>query len=360
MCRADPVILNNAGGAVAGEFTTFDVSGGRVVTQMLGTGAGKSFLQKQLNGGGVVDEEFDIFLPGLNRIHTIKYDGNDEFEGLRVAKYSLTSGETEPSATTQGNGQNPYPNMVNMYYYTDGIPAVLSLINFNGVDEAIYTQSNNLKRGYTGNIGVTLYRTHENYNAKSPQIDPVQITIETIQQFRDDYSVWWEFEPATGLTITNQIGSMFSLFSLNCNPLLDPTCTFAREESDELCYPTTIGGETVTSPCSNANVFTPKVQAEKVYPMFWNRVSADPPEEELEIVITVLNVRYAFSVLCIVVPGLFLILVSYTVFLYLRSKDPVNNDSGRGSVIDMTFRKPHAEQDREISIVDEKKNPLQN
>lgn len=351
-------MVNNAGGAVSGSFTSFNVSDGRVLTQMIGTGPGKSFLQQNLNGGNVEREEFEVFLPGLNRNHKIKFDSNDYYDGVRVSKFYMTPGLTSPSEVTQGNGQNPYPNLVNMIYFTEGIPAILSLANFIGVDEDIYQQSSNAKRGYPDYVGVTLYRTRESYNRDAELIEPSEITILTIREFEDDFISWWEFEPATGLTVTNQIASMFSMFTLNCNPMLDPTCTFAREGTTDLCYRTTVGTEAVSSPCSAANVFTPLVQGEKIYPLYWNRVRASPPEDALKAVTDILGVRYAFSILCIVVPGLFFILVLYTVALWARGNGVFESNHNRDSMIGMTNRKSSAPADRTASV-DSEINPMQ-
>ena len=146
---------------------------------------------------------------------------------------------------------------------------------------------------------------------------------------------------------------------MNCNPFLDPTCQFAREYSDELCYPTEIDNEVVTSPCSNANVFTPKVQGEKVYPMYWNRVSAEPPDDALSAVTILLDVRYAFSILCIILPGMFVILSAYTIALWRQNADPaIIHEGGRDSMIDMTFRKSGAATGG-VYLDEVEENPMQ-
>jgi hypothetical protein len=61
-------------------------------------------------------------------------------------------------------------------------------------------------------------------------------------------------------------------------------------------------------------VFTPKIQGEKVFPLFWSKVIAAPPSEAIENAVQLLRVRYAFSILCVIIPGFSLILVLYTIY----------------------------------------------
>jgi hypothetical protein len=363
---ADPSIVKGAGTQYPGTFSAFNLSDGRVVTQVLGTGTGKSFLRKNLNSGDVEEEEFPVYLPGINRVRTAKFHKNKKFDGLRVSKYYLKHDSLDASAESQMKGLLPYPNMVNLLYTSSGLPVILALPNFMGVDSDIYSQTSNAKRGYPDGVGVSMYRTHESYSRDSAEMTPELTTAASIAYYKEDFANWWEWEPATGLTITNQAASMFNMFTMNCNPSLDPTCAFARQEASTMCYPGMLSdGTTVTSPCSNANVFTPLVQGEKVLPMYWNRVAAAPPDNAIASVVDLLDVRYAFSILCILIPSLFIALMCYT--LYLKKKQPQDKESNGGSrdsIIDMTARKSTAapnddRSDRgDVSLAEVGSNPI--
>ncbi len=61
-------------------------------------------------------------------------------------------------------------------------------------------------------------------------------------------------------------------------------------------------------------MFTPLVQGEKVIPVFWQRIIAEPPDRTVDAANGILAVRYAFSVLCIIVPILAFLLLLYTLY----------------------------------------------
>lgn len=104
--------------------------------------------------------------------------------------------------------------------------------------------------------------------------------------------------------------------------MLDANCTFAREGTTDLCYRTTIGGDAVSSKCSAANIFIPLVQGEKIYPIYWNRVSA---------------YQWNFES----ATGVFLILILYTISLWKRRGDqgasPRTRDSKMISIFSLLY-----------------------
>jgi hypothetical protein len=321
---ADPTVIKNANTSIAGTFTGVVVADGRAVTQTVGNGAGKSFLVSDLSDGDVKEKEWQLYATNLQRIRTAEFIKNEDKFDLQTAKYQIKQEFGDEDAATDASersGQMPYPNIINLIYTERGKPAILTNPNFLDVNEAMFTQGNNQKRQYANGVGgVTLHKTRSAYSWNAAEIAPEQMSKASVNENRGTFESYWNYEPATGLTVTNQVTGMFGLFTMNCNPLFDPFCSVKAGYDLDLCYPRKDSNDTdYTLPCSNTNVLTPKVQGEKIFPVYWNSVIASPPQSAIDKAIFLLDVRFGFSILCVIFPCLFFILLVYTCFTWKAS-----------------------------------------
>jgi hypothetical protein len=134
------------------------------------------------------------------------------------------------------------------------------------------------------------------------------MTDTSIADYSSEMRGFTKIEPASGVALDTRAQNMASAFTWNCNPLLDSTCGLlasAYNSSDPLCY---VFGTGTQMPCSNANVFTPRVRGGKVLPIFWSRANLKP-DGVTEIFLEAIDTRHALAIMSLVSPLLFLLVL---------------------------------------------------
>ena len=137
------------------------------------------------------------------------------------------------------------------------------------------------------------------------------------------YTSFLEVGPATGATLDGAFVNMFSTFTWNCNPK-DPDqgcalfpCSSASGAA-AMCYVNAAAQRMY--PCSSANVFTPYVQGEKVLPIYWLRVEPTVADDTIDLIISLLDTRFALSILIIIVPILSVIILGFLWYRIVRKR----------------------------------------
>ena len=326
---ADPIIVNAAmQGSYPGTMTTRNVTG-YLPALRKGRGVSSKFLDYQLTDGDPISDEETVWSGHRLNELTIQYEEARTYRGLDVNRFEpdLSKGTTDvEKEAEQKAGQMPMANMENMVYAVEGAPVIMSQPNFYATEQEMLSQSSNIERGSPSQVGVKLYRTRDGYHGASRALaEPEQITDATWENHANDYAGYLHVEPATGVALEGAIVNMLSTFTWNCNPLKDSTCTFkatAYNASSLMCY----GDGVKMMPCGATNVFTPLVMGGKVLPVYWLRNRPEAPDYVGDRLRYGVDVRYALSILVIIVPCLaFIGLVVSLVFIFkaLQTHVPV-------------------------------------
>ena len=274
------------------------------------------FLKSKFNAQNeppVEDKTRKVFIPYLFADKDLQYARKSTVNSIETFVYSdilyLDDNETDIEYRMRF-GEVPYQNMVNLVYTSGGKPAMVSQPNFYGVEDSIWNQTDNKKRGSPAGNGVELYRLYDSYStdgSANRYEEPVLMTPESVEENSDIFTVSFEYTANTGTALKTSMSSMISGYTLNCDPTLDRSClllTTPITPTNVLCYPGTGG---VQRPCSAANIFTPKLQGEKVIPVCWFQVQVSFPSSYTDpfknaiIVLRDLSISIvAFSVLIVV------------------------------------------------------------
>lgn len=316
---ADPTIMRKGKDRlITGTMSIFNITGFQVSVRE-GRGITSKFLDYDLTDGDPMYYEEEIWSSFKLRTLNVTYQKRSEVFGIEtnhfISKISnlTTQAELEDAQRT---GQMPYPNLENLVYAADGVPAIMSLPNWYGSDPRILTQTSNTALASPSTVGVNIYRTRTSYDRNAEVYStPQLVTQETWDTFGEkEYRGKLDIEPATGLTLKGQIANQFSVFIWNCNPLLDPTCAFqatAQSPTNPLCY---LDG-TRQYPCSASNIFTPSVKGSKVLPMYILTTDPAAPDSVVDNLHFGIGTRYALSILVIIIP-----ILSFFIGGYLSSR----------------------------------------
>ena len=309
MSWADPTVVPvSATGGVAGSMTVMNLTGNTIIGRK-GTGITSGYLQYDLTDGEPLNEEETIvYVSGLTTKHLV-YAEKSDVGGVATNTFlyeypdNFTVAEDE---VRQRTGQMPHAHMQNLRH-SKGIAAIASLPNFFGVDTDIYSQSSNTDKYAAAGGGVSLYRTRDGYSPSSALLSTFEVmTGESVAELKGEMMGFTKIEPASGVALNTRAQSMGSGFTWNCNPQLDATCGLlasAHNTSDPLCY----AGNGIQMPCSNANVFTPRVRGGKVLPLFWSRAHLNAGDDVVDIFLMAMDTRLALGVMSLVLPLLFLL-----------------------------------------------------
>mmetsp|Transcript_15149 Transcript_15149/g.28515 ORF Transcript_15149/g.28515 Transcript_15149/m.28515 type:complete len:855 (+) Transcript_15149:129-2693(+) len=337
---ADPVTvpLSSTGG-VAGEMTVVNLTGHTVFGRR-GTGVTSGYLDYELTDGTPKNKQETIVYTQALATKDLRYMKKSTVGGVptNTFKYNIpTNLSAADDEARQVNGQMPYANLVNLRHSKE-IPGIVSLPNWYNVDTDILTQSSNTDKFAAAGGGVALYRTRDGYSPSSAVLSsPELLTSSNADDFEEEMTEYTEIEPASGVALSTRAQNMASTFTWNCNPLLDSTCGLvatAHNASDPLCY---ILGNGKQMPCSNANVFTPRVRGGKVVPIFWTRALLEP-DGVTEIFLEVMDTRFALAVMSLVMPLLFVV-----AFVVLRPAMCCSGKAGGAKVGDSYSHPPNAE-----------------
>ena len=335
---ADPAvtpITTMPPGGVAGEMNQHNLTGNTVFGRR-GTGITSGYLDYDLTDGEPISkEESVVFVQALTTKQlqlTEKSDVGGVPTNTFVYNYpsEYTAAEDEER---QRSGQMPYAHLYNLRY-SKGIAGMASLPNWFGVEDAVYSQENNTAAFGASGGGVTLYRTRDSYSSSAALLEaPVAMTGASVAAYESELKGYTKLEPASGAALSTRVQNMASSFSWYCNPAIDSTCALmasAFDSADPLCYPNMAGAGTQL-PCSNANVFTPRVRGGKVLPLFWTRATLEP--DIIDTFLVVMDTRHALAVLSLALP--LVLLVTLGVFgacsLGVYSDSAAGSASGAGS-----------------------------
>lgn len=270
MSWADPTTIKSGRSTPPGPGTTipFPVHGYQAGVRH-GKGITSNFGVYQLTNGKPLYKEAEVWSPFKLGVTPLVYEKNRQVQGIETNHFvPNVEHSTDPTELEekQRNGILPYQNMYNLVYSLAGIPVIMTYPNFYESDPRMLSQSDNHERKSSSSSGVLLYRTRDGYTKDSDLLDtPAPITVDTWDEFGpDNFRGYLDIEPATGLTFQGKVANQLSVYTWNCNPSLDSTCSFIRNTSTHSnCYTNGI------YPCSFANVFTPKVMGGKVLPVYW-------------------------------------------------------------------------------------------
>lgn len=343
---ADPVIMRKGKSrSIPGSMTLFNISGFQVAVRE-GRGITSKFLDYDFTDGDPKYTEEEIWSSFKLRTLNITYQKRSEVQGIETNHFLVTIPNLTTSAeieVAQKTGQMPYQNLENLVYALDGAPIIMSLPNWYGSNPNILSQTSNTDRGSPSKTGVNVYRTRTSYSKDSqPLSEPELITEATWETYGNQvYRGKVDIEPGTGLTLTGQIANQLSVFTWNCNPTIDSTCALqaaAQSATDPLCY---LNGVT-QYPCSAANVFTPKVMGGKVIPVYFLTTDPDAPDKVIKQLQFGLSIRYALSILVIIIPFLAAGVAAFLGYrLYHVIKDEneskFNSDNNNNAVLQTTF-----------------------
>jgi hypothetical protein len=304
---ADPTIMRKGkDGTIPGTMSIFNITGYQVVVRE-GRGITSNFLDYDLTDGDPKYDEEEIWSSFKLRTLNISYQKRSEVFGIETNHFlsNIGNATTQLEAeAVQKSGQMPYENLENLVYATDGSPVIMSLPLYYGSSSVMLSQQSNVAVGSPSTVGISLYRTRTSYDRDADVYPtPELVTEETWETFGEkEYRGKIDIEPATGLTLKGQIANQFSLFTWNCNPSLDPTCALqATPQSSTptpLCYLN--GG--LQYPCSAANVFTPALKGSKVLPIYILTTDPAAPDSVVESLHLGIGLRYALSILVIIIP----------------------------------------------------------
>lgn len=328
---ADPTIMRKGkDGLIAGTMSIFNITGFQVSVRE-GRGITSNFLDYDLTDGDPKYYEEEIWSSFKLRTLNITYQKRSEVFGIEtnhfLSNIENATTQVEKEALQRG-GQMPYQNLENLVYAADGVPAIMSLPLWYGSDTRILSQTSNTAVGSPSTVGVNIYRTRTSYDRDAAIYStPQLVTQDTWETFGEkEYRGKLDIEPATGLTLKGQIANQFSVFTWNCNPLLDPTCSFkasAQSPTKPQCYLT----GTVQYPCSASNVFTPYVKGSKVLPMYILTTDPSAPDSVVENLHFGIGTRYALSILVIIIPILSLFIggyLSYRLYHLIQEEKAAN------------------------------------
>ena len=305
---ADPVVVTKAlQGAYPGTMSVFNVTGYLPAIRE-GRGITSKFLDYQLTDGDPMYEEELLWSTYQLNTLLVQYDKTHDHKGIQVNRFlpEIYTGTTqEEKEEEQRSGQMPYANMENLVYASDGGPIIMSFPLFYSSDNAMLSQSSNTQRGTNSRVGVDIYRTRDGYSKNSKLLDiPELVTNATWEEYGDStYRGYLNVEPATGVALSGSVVNQLSTFTWNCNPQIDPTCSFKAttyDAANPMCY---IQGQ-VMYPCSAANVFTPRAMGAKVMPLYWIHSKPQAPSYISDDLLVAINTRYALAILVIVIPVL--------------------------------------------------------
>lgn len=342
---ADPVIMRKGKSrSIPGTMTIFNISGFQVAIRE-GRGITSDFLDYDFTDGDPKYTEEEIWSSYKLRTLNITYQKRSEVSGIETNHFLVNIPNLTTAAEIQAaqkSGQMPYQNLDNLVYALDGSPVIMSLPNWYGSEPAILSQTSNADRLSPSTVGVNVYRTRSSYSKDSqPLAEPTLVNEDTWETYGNQiYRGKVDIEPGTGITLTGQIANQFSVFTWNCNPKIDPSCGFqatAQSATDPLCY---LDG-TRQYPCSGANVFTPKVMGGKVIPVYFLTTDPDAPDSLVDQLKFGLSIRYALSILVIIIPilsvgiGAFL---GYRLFKVIKEENDANYSSNNNdAVLQTTF-----------------------
>jgi hypothetical protein len=332
---ADPTVVTKAlRGQVAGNMTMFEVTGFLPAIRE-GRGINSKFLDYQLTDGDPKYTTETLWSAYQLNTLVVNYDENHVRNGIEVNRFlpDISTGTTNAEKEAeQRAGQMPYANMENLVYASDGGPIIMSFPLFYSCAADSLTQQNNAQRGTTSTVGVNMYRTRNGYGKNSKVLDtPELVTESTWEEYgTSDYRGYLNVEPATGLSLSGAVVNQLSTFTWNCNPQMDPTCSFkatAYDASNPMCY--IAGGKMM--PCSAANVFTPRVMGSKVMPLYWMHSRPEAPQTVSDQLHTSLKTRYALSILVIIVPILAIIgiVILATKLVQISKQNNESSEDGR-------------------------------
>lgn len=287
---------------------------GNTIFGRRGRGVTSGFLDYDLTDGAPINkDETIVWVQGLVSRH-LKYIEKSEVEGIETNTFrynypdNYTAAEDE---ARQRTGEMPYARLHNLRH-SKGIPATVSSPNYLGVDEDVYSQSSNADKAAADGGGLLLYRTRDGYSPSSSLLaTPELMTASSVAEMKDHFTDFVKIEPASGVTLLTRALNMASTFTWNCNPTLDATCGLMatpHNSSDPLCY---ILGNGKQMPCSNANVFTPRVRGGKVLPVFWSRATLKPAGAT-DTLKGLTDLRHAMAVMSLVTPLLFVAVLAVT------------------------------------------------
>jgi len=287
-------------------------------------GVTSGFLDYQLTDGEPESKEDDMWNLYSRTVVRTKWDKTHLIDGVEVNKFKpdLTlATDTADKELRQRAGELPYQNMNNIAYSAGGRPLIMSTPLFYGSEEASLSQSSNSARASASTTGVNLYRTREGYSDDADLLaEPELVTTSTWTEFGDSvYAGHVSIEPASGVALSGVIVNQVNTYTYNCNPSLDSTCGLfysMYNASDPLCYGPSSG---LHYPCSAYNIFTPKVMGEKVHPLYWLHVDTNIPDFVGRRFKSLLDTRYALSILVIVVPILCFSGISVIVWMVMSS-----------------------------------------
>lgn len=298
--------------------------GGKIITIREGKGVTGKFLDWQLTSNGRPEkDEYDVFVPARREQITTKYVGDTRNHGveLNIFQGVTNFNDTQAYAEEVGkNGEQPYPNLRNMVYMTNGVPIISSLPNFYGVNEDIYSQTDNSARQSTSNSGISIFQTKDGYGIDAVTLlNKTLMSKETVEMYAERFQSIMQVEPAMGLTISASIVNMVSTFSTNCDPTYDLKCRMLASVDPKMCYSAVIPGRYM--PCNSANVFTPYVQGAKVQPIFWFSLEIDT-KKQIKPLRDAMDVRQGFSVLILIIP-----ILSVIAFIAIAKVEWYSDDS---------------------------------
>jgi hypothetical protein len=228
-------------------------------------------------------------------LRALKYDGKVKVRELESLRYVTDFSNQTSDETSIRNGELPYRNMFNQYFQTNGRPVIISLPNFYGVTDLIWNQTDNSKRKSLSNQGVNIYRLSDGYSETSGLLPtPELMNASNMQQFEDEFKEILDYASVTGNAVSFQLPSMISGYTLNCNPSLDRTCNMTIVGATNLCY------KSRSQPCSAANVYTPRLQGEKVVPIVWLRIEGDANEPEMAALSNITSALFVLSIVIII------------------------------------------------------------
>lgn len=293
------------------------VTSGNGLFKRKGTGVTSGFWDRQISDGEPDEaepEDWTVYLRRQTRTKILRSPNTRfGFKTNRFAADLVVSTNTTDIEASERNGNNPAQNMNNNMYNLD-LPIIVSFPMFYRSEERMLSQTDNQDRISSSTSGVNLYRTRSDYSKDSTTITPELITAENWEEFGlSDYRGSVDIEPATGISLAGVIVNQVSIFTFNCNPMLDPSCGLkgSLAADGEMCY----NQQGVTFPCNQANVLSPKMMGGKVLPWTWFTINAELPDSAIDSLNVAADTRIALSVLVVILPILSAIAICILVWL---------------------------------------------
>lgn len=353
---ADPIVKPiSATGGVAGEMTVTNLTGNTVFGRR-GRGVTTGYLEYELTDGKPLTEHETVLYSQAFTTKDLRFEKKSSVDGVPTNTFIFdvpTNLSAADDELRQRKGQMPYSNLVNVRYSKE-VAGIASLPNWYGVDSDILTQSSNTDKVAASGGGVSLYRTRDGYSSSSAVLStPELMTSASLEIMKDEITGFTQIEPASGVALNTRLHNMASTFTWNCNPQLDATCGLlasAHNASDPLCY---IFGNGMQMPCSNANVFTPRVRGAKVLPLFWSRLTVKP-DGVSEIFVEAMDTRFALAIMSLLMSLLFIV-----AFAVMRPTMCCPGSSGGAKISDTPSPLNNTGGDVEIAKAVEEDNSVQ-